>query len=272
MSIKSVGYKSVTLQAKTYTTPSITVNSAGQITELVEQTIEADASQQQAIDDLNATIAQITSQLATDKELLLGLSRPKSLATNLVTYNTLVETYAKAQQAYNDLNPNLSTNAIVYSLSQDDFVDDDLGNGYSKLNPASIQLQAGFYNIDFNFMGVAADQPNKASSYFFRVSNQDNTVKGPCQSFQYGTWNNSGTTFVAFNGSMVFNVQQGVAQFDLLVPSTSGTTPISYKPPNPLPIGTWTQFPSSGDYTGLPAVEFPTSPNAIVITALRFIQ
>ena len=65
MSVKSIGFKSVSLTPGTYTTPSITVNRAGQITEIISQVIAADDTNQAAYDALETTVVEITAELST---------------------------------------------------------------------------------------------------------------------------------------------------------------------------------------------------------------
>jgi hypothetical protein len=273
MSVKSIGFKSVSLTPGTYTTPSITVNRAGQITEIISQVIAADDTNQVAYDALETTVDEITAELSTIKTDLATAENnlPTGLTTNESLYFSLEDQYAVVKSEYDSINKEgITTNSIVYSLAQQDFNTGTYETDYVNLNPTTITLSQGLYNIDFNFIAIGQQQDNKENEYFFRVSNNDLAVKGPCQSAQYATWNNNDTQFIAFNGSMVFQVASGVETFNLLVPRLSGGNAMDYKPPDPLPIGTYTELPTSGDYSGIPTLEVSQSPNSIVITALRY--
>ena len=274
MSVKSIGYKSAMVASGTYTTPRLTVNRAGQITEIQSQTIDPDNTEEAAYETLVETMADVDTALAEVAETYTNLTKYQGLDVNYSLYVQLQEKYDELNAQYQTLVPVNTTNQVKYSLDQANFQDRLLGNSgqYRALNAINaIQLDQGFYNIDFNFLAVVASQSTKQTDFFLRVSDSDGTTKGPCQAFCYGSWNNGDNTYVAFNGSMCFNMNtQGYV--DILVPNQLNGVTIIYTGIANWQIGSYTSFPSSGDYSGLPAITVPEATNAIVITALDFVE
>jgi hypothetical protein len=272
MSVKSIGYKSAKVVSGTYTTPKLTVNRAGQITEIQSQVIDPDDTQEAAYETLVETMADVDTALATVTTSLANLTKYQGLDVNYSLYVQLQEKYDELNSQFETLIPGNTSNLIGWTLDQANFQNRLVGDTsqYRALNAEnSINLDTGFYNIDFNFLAVVATPSTKQSDFFFRVSDTTGTIKGPCQAFCYGSWNNGDNTYVAFNGSMCFNMNSQ-AHVDLLVPNTLGGATIIYTGIANWEIGSFTSFPSSGDYSGLPAITVPAAPNAIVITALDF--
>lgn len=272
MSVKSIGYKSSKVVSGTYTTPKLTVNRAGQITEIQSQVIDPDDTEQAAYETLAGTMEDVDTALAEVAETYTNLTKYQGLDVNYSLYVQLKEKYDELNSQFETLIPGNTTNLIGWSLDQNNFQDRLVGNSsqYRALNAEnSIFLDTGFYNIDFNFLAVVATPSTKQTDFFFRVSDTTGTIKGPCQAFCYGSWNNGDNTYVAFNGSMVFNMNSQ-AHVDLLVPNTLNGVTIIYSGITSWNISSFTSFPSSGDYSGLPAITVPAAPNAIVITALDF--
>ena len=188
MSVKSIGYKSAKVASGTYTTPRLTVNRAGQITEIQSQVIDPDDTQQDAYETLAGTMEDVDTALAEVAQTYTNLTKYQGLDVNYSLYVKLQEKYDELNAQYQTLVPVNTTNQVKYSLDQANFQDRILGNSgqYRALNAINaIQLDQGFYNIDFNFLAVVASQSTKHTDFFLRVSDSDGTTKGPCQAFCY---------------------------------------------------------------------------------------
>ena len=101
MSVKSIGYKSAKVVSGTYTTPKLTVNRAGQITEIQSQVIDPDDTEAAAYETLVETMEDVDTALATVTTSFANLSKYQGLDVNYSLYVQLQEKYdelAKASQ------------------------------------------------------------------------------------------------------------------------------------------------------------------------------
>ena len=268
MSVKSIGYKSAMVPSGSYTTPKLTVNTSGQIVEIISQVIDPDDSEQDAYETLAGTMEDVQTALDTVTSSFASLTKIQGIETNLSSYAQAQELYAKLFSEFQTLVPAATFNVVAYTLAQSDFADRVVGDDRA-LNPTSFFLDAGYYNIDFSFLAATGTPSNKESDFYVRVSYLDNTLKGPCKVSQYGSWNYLDATYIAFNGSTSFEIGSR-QQVDILVPNTFEGEDIFYTIGSDWPVGVYVDFPVSGDYSGLPSPVVPQSPAAIVITALNY--
>jgi hypothetical protein len=268
MSVKSIGYKPAMVPSGTYTTPKITVNTSGQIVDIISQVIDPDDSQQEAYETLAGTMEDVQTALDTVTSSFASLTQIQGIENNLSLYAQTQALYSKVFSDFQTLVPAATFNVVNYTLAQTDFSDRVVGDDRA-LNPTSFFLDAGYYNIDFSFIAATTTPANKESDFYLRVSYADDTLKGPCKVSQYGTWDYNGSTYIAFNGSTAFEINS-YQQVDILVPNTFNGATIFYTFSQDWPIGVYVDFPVSGDYSGLPSPVVPPSPAAIVITALNY--
>ena len=179
MSVKSIGYSAIALKDGTYTSASIGVNSKGQITQLISNTIEpAGEDLQEGYDELVAIVADSVAQEEQTQTALKDIidNRLPNLvriqAKLIPIVNGLQAQYDALEAQFETLNIRI-TPTLAYSATPENIPSFPTGNeGLNNIAPQTIDtftLPAGKYTWFFNaytsMLYRAFEQSGQAGSF-----------------------------------------------------------------------------------------------------------
>jgi len=154
MSVKSIGYQNITLQAGTYTTAALTLSPSLQIVDIKSQVIEADGDVQTEYDTLVSNTEALVVSCDTIQANLRTLETDLSnidVETTSNEYDTLLAEYTDLLNQFNSQvrRPIISIAQVISSAS----LPSSQGSGTAVIGP-SFSLDAGVYVALINFSGT----------------------------------------------------------------------------------------------------------------------